>query len=548
MRAILIITAFALILMISVAQSQENELPACSTEEFAAFHDSIDGIRDLIQKVANIRTMDDLLAHSNAHLEWREHMWSSLPLCAEAFEIALLANQLIGDYVPLILLNSRRDARDENPYRAGQQNGLTRLEALMTGLPSPSTVADPFPASTLPACTASEKQLIHDTLLPEYGDLTDIANGIEDTAGYLQYVEAQLAWRQSSLTRYPSCVESIEIAWLTSQTAGDISALFAFDFIGLPEDDNPYSEPERRGTRRVGEFHMLLRAPLEPSEDLHDTTIPDEVIETLLLQATTPSGGNWQRCSADKLRSFAPLLTEYQYLENMAVEVLTLEQLLEYSIAQIQWRESLTSQLPQCGEVLGIAWIISENIGDLALLYALNFLEVAVEDGPIFAQVMGNNAGIQVWSDSLPGLIANYDNMPGSSSETGSLPACADTELNTLDGILSQHLAIFNSYDYIKDVNDLLSFVEALVNWREESWSRMPLCNGIIEMFLRINWFSNDNLVALALKLSDLPDDDNPYLPQLTIGKDQINLAHAAVLGSDQGTDGQQEHTETAEQ
>ena len=371
MRKSLLISLFALLVLLPAAQAMDSELPSCSSAELDSVSELMVGFHKLAAKADRLGTLDELLAYSQTHISWRDKLWSSLPHCSPAFETALLANQLSGDFVTAILLTPHRELFDENPYTSWQLSGTAELEERLDGLPPPSNLDDKVleptsTLSTLVACTDKKRQYLLETTMADYGDLTDNATSVEDFDDFLNYIEAQFVWRRKSLSQYPPCAEAVEVAWLTSQTASDIATLFAFYFIGQSVDESPYSQPERASTERL----RIL------TQDLRETSQFDEAMQTLLLQATTPSGGNWHRCSADELRSFAPLLTEYQYLENMAVEVLSLEQLLDYSIAQIQWRESLSSKLPQCGEVLEIAWIISENIGDLALLYALNFLDV----------------------------------------------------------------------------------------------------------------------------------------------------------------------------
>ena len=262
MRLLLIVAAFALMATASSAQAEDGGLRACSAADLAVMSNSVDGIYNLFDQVGEFRVMDDVLAYGRAHLEWRRSMWSRLPLCAPAFEIALLANQLIGDYVPLVLLNSLPDDYGENPYRAGQRSGLARLDALVADLPAPSTSAEAPPARNLPACSTEEVRLLLDTLSPDYRRLTTMANDIEITVDYLEFVAALLAWRETSLMQYPPCAEAIEFAWLASQTIGDVSALFAFHFMGLEIEEMPYDQPERQGTGRLGEIELTLRASL----------------------------------------------------------------------------------------------------------------------------------------------------------------------------------------------------------------------------------------------------------------------------------------------
>ena len=439
----------------------------------------------------------------------------------------MLANQLVGDYVALILINSHPDDLDENPYSAGQRSGGARLEALINALPPPANTADAPPARTLRECTRSERESVSYTPLPEYGSLADIANDVETVEDFVQYVEAQLAWRQDSLTQYPACAEAIEIAWLTSQTAGDIAALFALYFIGFPEDDIPYSEPERQGSGRLGEW----------SEELRAGDLPDEVMQAIERELGNPGGGNWRRCSVGELETIQNLLPTYQMLEDMAAGIETLDDLVAYSQAQIAWRENLPIKLVHCGEVLEIAWLISENIGDLAMIFAHTILDIPFDESPVYQQVMSNLAGIGIWSDTLPSLSANYESGKAAPPGGSDLPDCGDEEMRSLSLITADRLALYENTGVIETLDESLAFVESALAWREVNWARLPLCGKTFELMLRMSWMNNDTAMAgLLHSYLDVPYDANPFVPQLSLSKERIKeifnelrTAHAAL-------------------
>jgi len=509
MRLLLIVAAFALMVTLSSAQAEGSGLPACSTADLAVMSNSVDGIYDLFDQVGKFRVMDDVLAYGHAHLEWRHSMWSRLPLCAPAFEIALLANQLIGDYVPLVLLNSLPDDYGENPYRAGQRSGLDRLGALVAELPAPSFPAVAPPAGTLPACSAEEIRLLLDTLSPDYRRLTTMANDIELTVDYLEFVAALLAWRETSLMQYPPCAEAIEFAWLASQTIGDVSALFAFHFMGLSIEEMPYDQPERQGTGRLGEIERALRASLGsagktgelPLTGAAETFSPETqaLIETMGYQAVTPTGSNWRACTANELVTILDLIPDYDALTTLLTKVETMEALLDYSAAMVNWREGLVFELPHCGEVLEVAWIMSEHLGDLATIYALFLIDVPVAESPLYQEVMNNRYGVPVWADVLSDQLEQRADGPEPTLGSGDLPNCTSDEIDAINSILADHYALYDAAGTLESLAAYIAFNEAQLAWRERNWARLPLCGDSFEYFLRMNWTNNDTTVAGVL-------------------------------------------------
>ncbi len=546
MRILTIVAAFALMATASSAQAEAGDLPACTAADLAALSHSIDGIYELFDRVGSFRVMDDVLAYGHAHLEWRHGMWSLAPLCAPAFEIAMLANQLIGDYVPLILLNSLPDDYGENPYKAGQRSGLARLDALLAELTPPPPAVDAPPARTLPACSADEIQLLLTSLFPDYRRLTTMANAIELTVDYLEFAEALQAWRATLLTRYPPCAEAIEYAWLASQTIGDVSALFAFHFMGLEIDEMPYDQPERQGTGRLGEIELSLRASLpsagesgeSPLSGAADTFTPElqALVETMLYQAVTPSGSNWRACTANELLAIIDLIPNYDALTTRLTTVETMDALLDYSAAMVEWREGLVFDLPHCGEVLEVAWIMSEHLGDLALIYALFLIDVPVGESLLYQEVMNNLYGVRVWADILTDQLEQRQEGPEPTLGSGNLPDCNASELDAINRMLADHYALYDATGVIETLEGYVAFTEAQLAWREVQWARLPLCGDSFEYLLRMNWTNNDTTVAGVLHFfADVPYEDNPFWPATASFKERADVLLNRLRGIEAG-------------
>ena len=118
MRVFLLIVLVASLSSVSNVIAQDDALPPCTPAEIDNIHASLAEMTAFFHRASAVRTTDDLLAYSDSHIEWRERYWTSTPLCAESYEIATLANQLIGDFVALVLVNSFEKDVEVNPYRA----------------------------------------------------------------------------------------------------------------------------------------------------------------------------------------------------------------------------------------------------------------------------------------------------------------------------------------------------------------------------------------------------------------------------------------------
>lgn len=263
------------------------------------------------------------------------------------------------------------------------------------------------------------------------------------------------------------------------------------------------------------------------ANELRAGALPDEVIAAFERDLGNPSGGNWRRCTVGELETIQHLLPTCHLLEDMAAGIETTDELIAYSQTQIAWRENLLTKLARCGEVLEIAWLISENIGDLAILRALQILDIPVEESPVFQQVMSNVPGISTWEGLLPSLLASYDER----DDIGALPACTAEELGTLKIMLSTHLSVFKDYGDIRSTDDWLNFVLQQIAWREIGFSHLPLCYGSFETFLRAHWFASDNAIHSALIFADIPADISPFSEQFSLNEAHIESWYAIVEG-----------------
>lgn len=540
MRAILIITVFALFAILPFVHAQDGELPPCMPAELAALSELMGGFYDMHEMIAALRTLDDLRDYSQTHITWRDQLWSSLPLCSPAYKIALLANQLSGDYVSAVLLIPPKDTLDENPYTAWQLSGTATLEALLADLPSAAKADDAAPAAppakTLHACDEAEKELLRDTLLPEYSDLTVLAMDVQDFDGFLSYINVQLAWRKESLARYPACAEAIEIAWFESQTAADIATLFAFYFIGESIDDSPYSAPERAGTARLRTLTQALYAAPEADAGADAGSLPDQVIAAIERELGNPSGSNWRACSASELQTILDLIPDYEALVSVAASIETMDDLLAYSSAMIEWREHLVSDLAHCGEVLEVAWIMSEYIGDLAIMHAHAFVDIPSDESPVFQQFMSNVGAVRTWSKVLSDLVNHRESEPEATQGSGNLPACDASELDGINLILADHYALYDAAGAIETLQGYVAFTAGQLEWRERNWARLPLCGDSFEYFLRMAWTNNDTTVAGVLhRFADVAFDDNPFWPAVYGFKERADVLLNRLRGLDAG-------------
>lgn len=101
-------------------------LPQCSDSDLDILFDDLHGFRALQEQALELENSSDVFAFILAMFEWRDSLWTALPGCAEAFEIAALMLQSSGDYAARFALSLAGVPADANPYIAQLLHGVDR--------------------------------------------------------------------------------------------------------------------------------------------------------------------------------------------------------------------------------------------------------------------------------------------------------------------------------------------------------------------------------------------------------------------------------------
>lgn len=104
-------------------------------------------------------TFEDLLHLGEMQIAFRENVWSQLPACAEAYDIAWLMYRITGDDVLTWALLAAGADEEDNPDSASTRAGIGRLNTMLLTSPiqgtTPKTSLSQFILRvTLMACQA----------------------------------------------------------------------------------------------------------------------------------------------------------------------------------------------------------------------------------------------------------------------------------------------------------------------------------------------------------------------------------------------------------
>ena len=102
MRVYVAVCLVTLLSFATTVRGQEIGLPDCSEADLTAAYELIPDYADLMD-LATIHkaTTDILLEYSDALFAWRDQLWDQVPLCTEAFDIALTMSRTANDFAAL---------------------------------------------------------------------------------------------------------------------------------------------------------------------------------------------------------------------------------------------------------------------------------------------------------------------------------------------------------------------------------------------------------------------------------------------------------------
>ncbi len=99
-------------------------LPECSNKDLDILFDDLQGLSQLQQQAFDIEWTDEIIVYIQDYFEWRDKLWSALPGCAEAFQIARVMLQMLGDYATRIAMLAADVSEDALPYHEQTERGV----------------------------------------------------------------------------------------------------------------------------------------------------------------------------------------------------------------------------------------------------------------------------------------------------------------------------------------------------------------------------------------------------------------------------------------
>ncbi|MYD09993.1 MAG: hypothetical protein F4X02_08100 [Chloroflexi bacterium] len=371
----------------------------------------------------------------------------------------------------------------------------------------------------LPHCSPEQLSVIGD-LSPEISAIEADLGRIESMADVLRVNAEHLRLRQKLWDDLQLCDVYLEFTSLFSARFNDVFAASAMEGISPGQEESPRWKLVEGID---GEARNLILANL--GEYVLAGLIPgsgDSQSEPLAACSETQR----QYARGAKLKGYTEIL-------NQAMAVDTVEDLLRYDAAHLEFRESAWADLPRCADAYEVALLMFRISGDFVVGHALAFLGVPRDSNPYVAQLMDDVSRLPAWM--IPAALRDPDAVYALFES--SLPGCSAAELLQLPYFDHSLLALAGAHDgsFMDGINrdNLRTYARVEIDWRNWQFVESPRCAEALALTLTLSELGSDMVAAQGFSLAGEPDLASRYREQALLGMDRFRSLQAAVIETD---------------
>lgn len=486
---------------------------ACSLAELESFAHMPAEFDNLLADAKPILSNDERLSFIQRQVQWRRRLWLQMPMCQQVLELAWLMRQISSDYAAIYALQVLADGMPGNPYAAqlganhANEMRLNELRASFTAyLSGEMSLPDPIEATTF-TCGDILALEDYEPISAGFQEVMDAAEAVNSQADAMKFAESYIEWREGYLARLPQCPEALEFGWLEVVWATAKAHLKTLELAGVPSEDNPYILEQEATVIRWRSVHQAIRG---------GETLPKE------------SGGGdesrLQHCSdADELAIALAALKFEELLKYPRAD--TIEEIVEYSVNYIEWRDIGFRAYPLCLHAHNIRLQFTQIVGDIIARWALDI------DGRLY----GSNPWRQLPNDS-----ERFDKLTDALFDSrlafGPPPAervvavCSEAEVDAVSELANGILSLARTGEALELPDGLSSYHQQILDWRDDLVARLPQCAGAV----KLGWLMNDISIDLAVLYSLIfVGADADLLPHPTALAE--GLARVSQLAKDLG-------------
>ncbi len=394
-------------------------------------------------------SLGELLKYSRVEIAWRQNLWNSLPSCSDGIDLALALSQAATDRAAASAFSLLGVAADENPYLSAWTESQLNTYAFWGGLSRPE-VRREMPGR-LRRCAAEEMDALS-LNAAQFHILNERMLGFGGMERLLPLLDLMIAWHDRLLEELPACDSAIELGIMMSQGIAYYASMMGLIYAEQLDDDNPYLDAF---FAKTSELDRYVR-----SSDLIADSRP----------ALWQYGGQMAGCEVEELRALGAIVREYQSLMEGARAMGSLEDLLEFSNAQSEWRQDHWARLPACAEALELGLFIYRRTGDYIALYAFD-----AEQDALGRQLGGEKSLADRLTEIVSSKVLNAE-LRQTQPRAMPAPRCSDAETEAILATLTDYQDLLELASTFTRWGGLQQYFDARIELRERATSQIPAC------------------------------------------------------------------------
>lgn len=404
---------------------------------------------EFIEDETIFATLGDLLEYSRVEIAWRQNLWNSLPSCSDGIDLALALSQAATDRAAASAFSLLGVAAAENPYLSAWTESQLNTYAFWGGLSRPE-VRREMPGR-LRRCAAEEMNALS-VNAAQFHILYERMVSFGGMERLLPLLDLMIAWHDRLPEELPACETAIELGIMMSQGIAYYASMMGLIYADQREDDNRYLDAFFAITTELDRY-------VRSNELIADTR-----------PALWQYGGQMPGCEVEEMRALGAIVSEYQSLIEGARAMGSLEDLLEFSNAQSEWRQDHWARLPACAEALELGMFIHGRAGDYIALYAFD-----AEQDALGRQLGGEESLAERLTEIVAAEVRNFRLRQ---TQPRSLPAprCSDAETEAILATLAAYQDMLEVAATFTRWGGLQQYIDARIELRERATSQIPPC------------------------------------------------------------------------
>ena len=452
-------------LAILIESSEEDpsapveEWPTCSVYQKLDLDGGMPEYSAFLEQLAPINSLEEIIALGEAEISWRKGLWSHAPACVQDIEEFLILSQAASSVVASYAFHSAGVPIESNPFFEALPLNQVALRSFADRSLAKSVLDDLSLFQRL--CTASEKNSFS-SQLARYHILLERMWGFGGMEGLLPLLDLMIEWRDNLLANAPTCHHPFELSLLMSHIVDDYAAMIGLIYADIIDDANPYLDSFERNNAELEDVAQLA----EFQEDSY--------------AALWRFGGQLPACDKDETFSLSTILSEYQALIESARSIRTLDDLLNFGAAQVDWREGSWQSLPDCAEALELGLLVHRTAGQYFALYAFNARQDSLSETISGGHNLGDRLD-EIMADA-PRTNPDQDAYPGRDG----LPQCSDADMDQIMDIIGEFQAMLELATSYTRWGGLQEYIDTRIKLREKVKAELPDCLIGLDLTLTI--------------------------------------------------------------